>query len=160
VWFNQNEKAMNFDKNGEQFEVSQGMTFTFDIPENAFDQTTVLTYTPLATITKAMPTPFKVLNSRFTLEAEQNGAVTQPSLSKPIMVTLYYPSAGVNGAQVSLYYFDTVQRQWRDAATTCTPTSPYLRGANFIRVGVCHLTEFALVEKVSAKAIYLPLLVK
>jgi uncharacterized repeat protein (TIGR01451 family) len=44
-----------------------------------------------------------------------------------------------------LNYWNETTQEWQDVATSCTPTSTYIREPGMLKVTLCHLTEFALV---------------
>jgi hypothetical protein len=68
--------------------------------------------------------------------------------SKPVTVTVQYADEDLAGildeTSLRLYYW--ADPDWLEAATTCTPTSTYIRdlAENTLGVPICHLTEFSI----------------
>jgi hypothetical protein len=93
----------------------------------------------------------------FAVEATQEDGTRLSGLfSEPITVTIHYNPVELNEDNLFIYYWDG--SQWLDAATTCDPTSAYVRGQHFVSVAVCHLTDFGLFEV--NKSVYLPIILK
>ncbi|MFN8490867.1 MAG: glycosyl hydrolase family 18 protein [Caldilineaceae bacterium] len=98
----------------------------------------------------------------FVLTAYQNGEpLTNFKFAKPITVTIQYSDADVAGrneADLKLFYFDTANQRWVDAATSCSPTSIYDRhpDQNFFAVAICHLTQFGVFAQPASTQVYLP----
>jgi len=158
VWLNLNQIIETIDSEGGQLDLSQGFTFTVDIPAQTLAESTTFTYTPLAMLNEAPPTNFTLLGRAFTLEALQNGTQLSQPFNQPVTLKLYYNPEGIDPQQVTLHYFDTVQNEWLDAATTCDPTSTYTRGTNFVQVDICHLTQFAPFMALNIGDTYLPII--
>lgn len=105
-------------------------------------------------------------NSSFELNAvDQNGTPLDTFVFvKPVTVTIQYTDADIQDmteGSLLLYYWDTSSSTWKDASTTCTPNSSYVRDLvnNTISVNICHLTEFALMGN-SGSRVYLPTIVR
>jgi hypothetical protein len=139
-----------------------GDTTTVVVPPNAVTQNTTLIFISGNTSTN-IPPNFNFAGQAFSLNAEQNGLPQQGfSFNQPINITIGYNDvdvAGLNENTLIVSYLDTTDDTWKDAATTCTPTSVYNRqpSQNRLSVKVCHLTDFALFEP---NLIFLPLIVK
>jgi hypothetical protein len=104
-------------------------------------------------------------NSSFELNAvDQNGTPLDSFVFvKPVTVTIHYTDADAQDMKeeaLHLYYWDTSSSTWKDAGSTCTPNSSYVRDLvnNTISVNICHLTEFALMGN-SGYMVYLPTVV-
>lgn len=66
---------------------------------------------------------------------------------------------GINENSLLLFYWDTNTETWLDAASTCSPKSPYIRNLeqNTLSVQICHLTEFALMGN-GRVSVFLPII--
>lgn len=136
-----------------------------EIPSGAADRPITLEYVPL-------PAPShqnglrEPANANFRLiPYDENGMpVTGLALVKPITVAIQYTDADIAGLDENtlfVYHWDSTRNQWRDASTTCTPQSTYLRDIpnNRLAVEICHLTEFGLfAEPIGLPHIYFPLI--
>lgn len=87
----------------------------------------------------------------FQLEAldAQGNPLEEFIFGQPVTLALQYSDADIAGIEESslrISYWDGTRNTWRDAATTCSPTSVYTRDldTNTLLVDVCHLSEFAL----------------
>jgi Leucine-rich repeat (LRR) protein len=100
---------------------------------------------------------------------ESEDPISEFTFLYPINISLTYTDLDIQGIDentLKLYYWDTSQQLWLDAATSCNPHSLYQRDVdnNLISVEVCHLTEFALLgeepQSQSMQTVFLPLLLK
>lgn len=143
-----------------------GSSTTLSLPAGSVNITTTLVYTALQTAS-TVPTTWLFGDHAFELNAYQND-VLMPGFvfNLPMNVSINYTEAGVTGIDedtlVLMYWTGSA---WADAATTCSPTSTYVRDAtnNTLSVNVCHLTEFALFGQASGAAVHdqwLPFLAK
>lgn len=142
----------------------QGNSTIVSVPPGAVTENTTLVFIVDVAGTN-FPPNFNFAGQAFALNAEQNG-FPQPgfSFNEPVTVTINYSDADVAGLEentLKLYYFNTIDDTWEDAATTCNPISMYTRqpNQNRITVTICHLTDFALFQP-DLKPIYLPLIFK
>lgn len=138
---------------------TQGYMTQIEVPAGVLNQNTTLIYRPLA----APPHPFtktlRFAQRAFSLEAEQAGGPVANPFSGAINIRLDHSPAELTPDQLLLYYWDEAQPDWLDAATTCTPASAYSRGQYFVKVGICHLTDFSLFGP-ALPAVYLPTILK
>ena len=70
------------------------------------------------------------------------------SFDEPLTLTLQYDEASLGVIPedtLILYYWDTTELAWLDAASTC-PGGSYTRNldADWLSLPICHLSEFAL----------------
>jgi parallel beta-helix repeat protein len=136
-----------------------GLTTTLQIPPGALTQNTTLIYEPLDTPVQPLSPTLRFAGRAFTLVAEQaGGPVSNPFVSS-IQVRIDYDPAQPNPTELLLYYWDSMLTEWVDAATTCQPTSPYMRGLYFVQVAICHLTDFGLFGPAGSD-VYLPLILR
>ena len=82
---------------------------------------------------------------------------------EPLVVTLHYDEANLNGIPESvlkLYYWDTEELAWLDAASTCEG-GEYTRDLdeNWLSLPICHLSEFALLGQ-EFRGIFLPMITR
>ena len=142
------------------FTSTEGTPVTIDVPSNAVDQITNLIYTPLEA--PGQTAGFSFTGNSFSLKIYQDGDILEDfTFNNPINIKLEYDEANLSGIseeELILYYWDEVNELWVDAATTCDPTSVYIRNIDedWISVPICHLTTFALM--VPEREVYLPLL--
>ena len=71
------------------------------------------------------------------------------TFESPVTISLSYQDEDIVDIRedtILLYYWDTAEQVWKDAATTCTPQSSYTRDLdnNTLSVDICHFTEFSL----------------
>jgi hypothetical protein len=134
-----------------------GYSTTVDIPPGAVTETTELDYT---FIQGAIPPGgFAMVDGyEFLLDAYQAGEY-QPDFKflKPITLTIWYSDADVVGldeADLKIYWKDG--SSWEEVTNTCTPPSDYERDtvANWLKVPICHLTQFAMFSE--QRSVYLP----
>ena len=126
-------------------EVSDNLTTTIEIPADMLTQDTEFTYTTLITLVHALDNDLEFVDNPFQLESTSDN----PFNGQAVTVTMYYEPANLTTNPL-LYYYDVDDNQWQDVATTCTPNSSYGYYTNYLQVGLCHLTEFALVENTAA----------
>ena len=159
ILFNQNELVREVETQGGTLDLSQGMTFTIDIPTDSLENTTTFTYTPL--ILPSTPAPYgtSIVGQAFELEAAQGDNAVSNPFQTPVTMRLYYNPTGHKPEQIRLYYRDVSTSQWLDVATTCSPESQYNYGPDYIEVDICHLTEFAMFE-LASEAVYIPVVIK
>lgn len=121
-----------------------------EVPAGAVQETTLIAYTPVETITTAIPAGLAVASQAFALEAYQGGAFV-PTLTFGVPVTMtvtYCPVAvaGMDPDTLRLGRRDAATGVWADAASTCAPGSVYVRrrAQNQIAVAICRPGEFVL----------------
>lgn len=140
-----------------------GGSTTLNLPAGSVNVTTTLVYTALQNVS-TVPTNMLFADHTYALNAYQGGVLMPGfAFNLPMNVTIHYTEAGVDGideATLLLMYWNG--SAWVDAATTCSPTSTYVRdaGANTLSVAVCHLTDFALFGEAAIQDIYMPLLAR
>lgn len=100
-------------------------------------------------------------NLAFDLEAYQDDELVPNFVfSAPVTMTITYSEAVVTDLdEPSLVLARWDSGIWRDAATTCDPTSTYTRqpGENWLSVSICELGRFALVQY---PFVYLPVILR
>jgi len=122
-----------------------GVETTITIPPGSASQPVTLAYAPLTQMVG-----FNFTDKLFTLTAFQdNMPLGGYVFNLPVTIHAEYTLEDLNGIpedQLVIMLYDTDQRTWRDAASTCTPASTYVRNSveHWIQVDVCHLTRFAL----------------
>jgi hypothetical protein len=138
---------------------TRGLTTTIEVPPGAVGDSTVFTYTEVATPTQAHG-GLLFAGRAFNLEASA-------PLAGSITISLEYRdgdlvAAGIDEGSLLLYYWTGAA--WDDVANTCAPASEYQRnaGTNTLSVAVCHLTSFGLfgAAKVEDHYIYLPVVLR
>ncbi len=122
---------------------------------------TLVTYTTQPTPSHS-PGNLTFAGTGFQLIAAQAG-LPATQFTKPFTVTIQYDPEqilGLDPASLALYNWDQAENRWKDAADTCSPPSTYTRKPEQDRlsVGVCHLSEFALLG--SGHPVFLPLLLR
>jgi hypothetical protein len=81
------------------------------------------------------------------------------AFKKPITLTLTYSDTLISGFiedSLLVNFWNEIDGEWQDAATTCTPPSLYQRflAENRLVLPICHLSHFVLFSK--THQIYLP----
>ena len=144
---------------------SHDSTATITVPSGAVTTTTTLEYVPQAWPTQS-PSNFVFANRSFQLQALDSGGTPIDSFTflEPVTITIQYTQQDIQTlmeGSVLLYYWDTSTHSWKDASTTCTPNTGYLRDSvnHTLTVSVCHFTEFALLGNTELK-FYLPVVQK
>ena len=116
------------------------------VPAGACNGVLELMLAPLMKPSQAYEPMFWARNS-FELSAwDERGPVTQ--FPKPLNFTLYYSDGGIGTTPENFLTIEMVDEEdivWRDAVGTC-PDGEYTRNFddNWVRLPVCHLTEFGL----------------
>lgn len=136
-----------------------------------FASNTVITTTTFEIVPQASPLTgtgsLQFANTSFQLHALDGVGNPVPSytFSQPVTITLVYTDSDIVGTEealLALYYWDTVSSAWRDAATSCSPVSTYVREMpiNRLSVAICHLSEFALmgIKNEYMHKLYLPVI--
>ena len=137
--------------------------FAFTIPGNAVETAVDLVLKPTNALT--VPTDLAFLGQSFTLDAFVNGLLLDGFVFKqPISVRVDYTpesSSGVDEQSLLLYFYNEETGAWVDAATTCIPSSTYVRNLdeNTFTVTICHLTEFAVFGRENLQ-LYLPVVTR
>ncbi len=142
------------------FTDAQGMTTTLALPAGSVTETTILVYTVVPYPTQPFSSELAFAGHAFDITTYTGGPEIG-TLAKPVTVNVDYGDslAGVDVDSVRLYYW--TGEIWRDAATTCSPVSSYVNAAGYVRVPICHLSEFALLgTPKSGQPIYLPLVIR
>ena len=143
------------------FTSATGSNVRVVVPTGAVTQPVTLTFTPVATT--STPPGYVFVGQAFTLVASQGGVPLDGfAFLRPVLVELNYTDAdvvGLNENTLVLNYWDSATASWRDAATSCTPTSSYWRypGQNKVIVGICHLSEFSFFANTGSQ-LYMPLI--
>jgi ELWxxDGT repeat protein len=136
-----------------------GAGIFLDIPPAALSASTTFRFDPLMSLSRRPPRGLSFAGVAFTLEATQEGQpITNPSSGISIQLTVAFDSPVERSEPVHLFSYDPALG-WRNAASSCARPSTDERGARFLRVDICHLTEFALFhgEQVP-EDIYLPMI--
>ena len=126
---------------------SVGVTTTMSVPAGAMTSTIFLTYNHLG-IPQGIPSELESAGVVFALNAYQNGVLAdniQPI--KPVTVTIEYAGATISQLDEATFALYTkIDGIWTDAASTCEPSSQYLRypAEDRLTVEICHFSEFAL----------------
>jgi hypothetical protein len=124
----------------------QGLTTTVRIPPGAVSETLTLVFTPLDGPTH--PTaPLAFAGHAFTLELYRGPYLLPGYLfGEPVSITICYSDADVAGIadEMSLRVETWSGDRWVNAA--CQPGQHGLDG-NWLSVGICHLSEFALLGR-------------
>ena len=87
----------------------------------------------------------------FNFDAYPNGALMEPyEFDTPVTITIEYDQIDVQAlieSELEIRYWDLDAQVWIDAATTCEPTTTYVRDLenNTISIQVCQTGEFTLV---------------
>lgn len=135
-----------------------------EVPSGAVTETITLK-AQVAPLGDSITIGLQPVGSAFVIDAYQAGErLDNFTFAKPFTVTIQYSDAeiaGRNESDLKLFYFDEASRQWIDAATSCTPTSTYVRqpDANQFAVPICHLTKFGVFtpSATTAAQVFLPL---
>ena len=129
-----------------------------DIPAGAFTGTLTFLFAP-----KPAPSQnigdLNFAGNSFELTASV-GDVPVTTFAKPLSLTLHYDEAllgTIPEVSLRLYYWDTDQLNWVDAASTCVD-GEYIRNLdeNWLSLPVCHLSEFGLMS--DTENTYLPMI--
>lgn len=129
---------------------SPNQSVTVTIPANTFDSSTTFTYTQQ--LGPSQSTGFLgFAGASFQIEAVNQYGQPLTSFNNPITLTVDYQLEDVVGLDETgllLYLWDPELQDWIDAAQTCEPGSTYQRDFlnTKLSVGICHLTEFALMS--------------
>jgi len=137
-----------------------GLTTSVRVPPDVLTETVALVYGPLDDPGSPLPATLRFAGRAFRLDAYQAGsAVPTPlTVSPPLTVTVSYSptaTADLDPARFVLWTWNAAHARWEDAS--CGPVHVDLE-AHAISVPVCHLSEFALVERVHT--LYLPLVLR
>jgi len=128
-----------------------------DFPAGVVNSPTTFTFTP--EISPTQSTGLKnFAGISFNLTAADASGNPITSFQTPYTVTLNYSDENILGLDENslfLYYWNTTTNAWEDAASTCAPTSTYLRSPanNSLKIKICHLTEFALLQPTEISAV-------
>jgi pullulanase len=146
-----------------QYVNGQGLTTTVVVPGSAVSGELQLLYSDATTLSHTSNLSFA--GRAFTLDAYRDGQLLPTyAFTPPLSVTVYYDDSALNGIdETDLYLFYWDGDSWEDVAGTCTPVSAYVRNTlqNSLTVGVCHLTDFALLSNPPAQRMhYFPVIVK
>ena len=126
--------------------ISRNGRVKIGISKDACEGEVDLQLTPIMKPSHSYLPMFWARNS-FELNAwNEQGAITQ--FQKPLTFTLYYSDGGIGPVPedfLTVEMFDEEDMVWRDAAQTCS-NGAYMRNheENWVRLPVCHLTEFGL----------------
>ncbi len=127
------------------------------VPAGALTGDTTFTYTPQTSPSHDFGNLSFTQNS-FQLSAVDGSGNPVTTFTQPLNVTIAYDETilDVPEESLQLYYWDTGANVWRDAVTTC-PDGVYTRDltANTFSLGICHLSEFAVLG--GAPRIFLPI---
>lgn len=145
----------------------QGLPTTVEVPAGAVTGTLELRYTPVSTLTSAIPTNLRFANHAFDLEAYRNDLLI-PGFTfsgTGITITITYSDndiAGLNEGELKLYYWDVGSSAWVDAATTCPAN--YIRQPELNKLGIpiCHLSRWGIMSTPAepSSTLYLPLVLR
>lgn len=149
--------ALETVESGEESSITDEQVL-INIPANAVSEATQLLYTNVTPT--STPAGFSFAGFGFTLDAYRNNIHQENfTFQEPVTVTMQYTLVDVDGLDESalkLYFWNDDENQWIDAATSCTPTSVYVRQPNQLSVKICHLSEFGLFGPEQYQ-IYLPM---
>ncbi len=126
--------------------ISRNGRVMVSVPNGACDGEIDILLAPIKKPSHAFGAMFWARNS-FELNAwNEHGEVTQ--FQKPLTFTLYYSDGGIGPLpedQLVVEMFDEDYMVWHNAVNTC-PNGVYTRNfdENWVRLPVCHLTEFGL----------------
>lgn len=126
--------------------ISRNGRVMVSVPNGACDGEMDILLAPIKKPSHAFGAMFWARNS-FELNAwNEHGEVTQ--FQKPLTFTLYYSDGGIGPLpedQLVVEMFDEDYMVWHNAVNTC-PNGVYTRNfdENWVRLPVCHLTEFGL----------------
>jgi hypothetical protein len=83
---------------------------------------------------------------RALVPAGKQEAQSSTVFDQPVTITIHYSDSDVVGIEDNLILYYWTGSAWADAATTCSPTSTYVRDIdnNVLQVEICHLSQFAL----------------
>jgi hypothetical protein len=137
-----------------------GLTASVRVPPDALTETVALVYGPLDDPEPPLPATLRFAGRAFRLDAYQAGSAVPTPLTfdPPLTVTISYrptATADLDPARFALWTWNAAQARWEDASCGPVRRDP---AAHAISVPVCHLSEFALVEKV--RTLYLPLVLR
>ncbi|NJP07351.1 MAG: N-acetylmuramoyl-L-alanine amidase [Chloroflexaceae bacterium] len=157
------------------FTAIQGQVTTLVLPIGSVAGPTRLIYTEFTGPTQPInvSASLRLAGRAFQLQAvtDDGSPYESFSLQQPMTMTVSYSNQGLNNGafdvnisnqeDLRLLYWDGVG--WQDAANTCDPASLYSLGDNKISVVLCPTTatmpnDFVLVEQVSLKRVYLPVI--
>ncbi|MGC9346989.1 MAG: hypothetical protein ACP5JG_02520, partial [Anaerolineae bacterium] len=146
---------------GGEMTSSTGLTVSVQVPSGAMPQTVALVYRPLDDPSYPVPATLRFAGRAFSLEAYVAGGVTpEVTFDTPVTVTVHYSApavteAGLLESALALQRWNVETGAWEDAAC-----GVYERNAeeNWIRVPVCHLSDFAVFE--NSQQIYMPLVLR
>ncbi|NEP85245.1 MAG: VCBS repeat-containing protein, partial [Okeania sp. SIO3B3] len=125
---------------------ARNLVTTIIVPADAISETTVFTYTPYVLPTQPVSPTLGFAGQAFTLNGPNgSGLLDSTVFSGSITMTLTYET-GLSEEELRLYFWDVANETWVDAATSCNPTSTYVRDTenNELSVAICHLTDFSV----------------
>ncbi len=130
---------------------------TIDIPANALpSQTNKLVYRGLDAPTAPLPSTPANIHFTLTLLDAADQEIPNPTFTTPLSVTIQYDPAllpaGINEADIQVYFFNTSTQAWESI-----PIISRNLEANSLVVELTHFTEFALADSVR---VYLPVIIR
>ncbi len=140
-------------------DADSAITLVLEIPPGAVDGLVSLAYVPISDAPQPPAPGDQFAGPRFELNAAQNGAPVSPFwFQAPVTFSLTYPEqAGLDEANLMLFYFDVATQSWESATCGDTFRDPI---TNKVRVEVCHLSEFALFSHQAEAQIFLPVVTR
>ncbi|GAB4434903.1 MAG: hypothetical protein Kow0031_16640 [Anaerolineae bacterium] len=158
VYQSDNTWAFDADALGTSQNYARSLTLTVDIPAAALDTTTHFTYTFLPSPARPISPELQFAGWAFVITPTQGGQPVGDPLNGPMTMTLHHFPQGLFAKRLQLYYWDEANQVWVDAAKEC---GSYVTGVYFVRVPVCHFTEFALLQTPAAGgSVFLPVILK
>jgi hypothetical protein len=129
---------------------SEGNSTLINIPPRAVTKTTEIRYMPIASVVP--PIGFSLVGKhKFMLSTYDEGNyIPGFRFQSPITITIHYNENDFSGIHESTMLLNYLNGDtWEDVTNTCSPPSTYERNTdqNWIRVSICHLTDFALFKK-------------
>lgn len=140
-------------------------------PEDAVVETVRLSFFPLMQPTKTVPNDYQFAGHAFQLNGVYiagNVPVEPDFLELPLNITIRYSDADVVGLdenKLRLYFWNETTNTWVDAVDGCplSVNQTVDSEANELTLGICHLSEFALLEgevTITRQSAYLPIIIR
>lgn len=139
----------------------EGYSTEMNVPPGAVSQTTELKYIPIPSVVP--PTGYNLVGRhKFMLTAYEDGTLKPDFVFlTPITIIVHYNEDDLVGLDETTMILSWKNGEvWEDVINTCSPSSSYERNTtqNWLKVSVCHLTEFAVFGE--TQLIYLPVMLR
>ena len=160
AWFPTVAETMPSDTGGTLISPDEDVTIV--VPANSISEDTTFTYTQQ--LGPSQDTGLlNFAGASFQIDAVNASGAPVLAFNSPVTITVDYSFEdilGLNEAEIRLYLWDTSTLNWMDAADSCIPASTYTRDFqnSKLAVGICHLTEFALL--VNPHQVFLPIVTR